>query len=106
MTEKQPSAEAIALVMRIKGIYRHGHEHDEADALALDAFAARSRWRPIGNEPTSQYLLTFSENDDVGLMRKTASGDWWRKSIRDALHPSDHPTSWQPLPKPPSENGD
>ena len=47
MTEKQPSAEAIALVMRIKGIYRHGHEHDEADALALDAFAARSRREAI-----------------------------------------------------------
>ena len=47
MTEKQPSAEAITLVMRIKGIYRHGHEYDEADALALDALAARSRREAI-----------------------------------------------------------
>ena len=47
MADLFPSAEAIALVMRIKGIYRHGHEHDEAAALALDALAARSRREAI-----------------------------------------------------------
>ena len=72
-------------------------------AIDAEAAAACPQWQPIETAPNKRYLLVWSENDDIGIMRRSESGHWRRVSHRDAVHPDDEPTHWMPLPTAPEE---
>lgn len=79
----QPSAAAIAAVLRVAGKYRHGDPDDEAKALFIDAYAAQavaaSRQPQMAEEDVGRGWHIARDNTGklVPVGRGLACGGWW-----------------------------
>ncbi len=113
MTQRQPSAEAVALLHKIRttdGQAKFVYS-DQGMIGLLDAFAARSRWRPIETAPKDGVTIIVGRDMDIwGFVRGTGRWisergieGWVCRGFTDPpgeLGLAD-PTHWQPLPESP-----